>query len=408
MQQLDIAQTRKVYTVSEITRLVRFTLEDRFGSVWVEGEISNFTHPASGHMYFSIKDSEASLQCAMFRMDNSKLRFKPESGLKVICRGRVSVYPPRGQYQLVVEQLEPQGVGELQIAFEQLKKKLAEEGLFDLSCKKRIPHLPTRIGLVTSLTGAVIHDVMRVIERRFPTVNLVVSPVQVQGEAAKFEIVRAIRDLNDYGEVDVLVLARGGGSLEDLWPFNEEIVARAIAASSIPVVSAVGHEVDYTIADFVADLRAPTPSAAAEILLPVREELLSEVGNLKKYLHKAVSDRIDGYRNGLFALLESRSFRNPRELLVERYQRLDEVTRNLKNGMSRVLDLSKERFVTKSECLEALSPLACLRRGYGITFDHRTSRIVKSVKKVSRNQRLRTRLADGTFLSRVEGIEKES
>jgi len=259
---------RKVFTVSQLNRQIRYTLEDEFSSVWVEGEISGFTHHSSGHMYFSIKDAESTLSCVMFRRENVKLRFKPEVGLKVICHGRVSVYAPRGQYQLMADSLEPKGLGDLQLAFEQLKKKLAQEGLFDPSLKKPIPFMPHCIGVITSPTGAVIHDMQHVWERRFPDVHLIIYPVKVQGEAAKKDICRAIQDFNEYGRADVLILARGGGSMEDLWAFNEEIVARAIAASDIPVISAVGHEVDYTIADFVADLRAPTPSVAAELVLP--------------------------------------------------------------------------------------------------------------------------------------------
>ena len=270
---IELDTPKKVFTVGEITRNIRFTLEDKFSSVWVEGEISNFIHHGSGHMYFSLKDAEAGLQAVMFRQENARMRFKPENGMRVVCRGRVSVYPARGQYQLVCEAMEPKGVGDLQIAFEQLKKKLAAEGLFDEGRKRPVPHLPRCVGIVTSLTGAVIRDMLHVTARRFPGAHFLIAPAKVQGEGAKEEIVQALRDLDASGLVDVIVLARGGGSLEDLWAFNEEIVARAIAASGTPVVSAIGHEVDYTIADFVADLRAPTPSAAAEVLFPEKAEL---------------------------------------------------------------------------------------------------------------------------------------
>ncbi len=401
---IQVDAPKKVYTVSELTRHIRFTLENAFGSVWIEGEISNFTHHGSGHMYFSLKDAEASLQAAMFRQENGRLRFVPQDGLKVICRGRVSVWPPRGQYQLVVDAMEPKGLGALQAAFEQLKEKLGREGLFDAGRKKPIPFLPRRIGIITSLTGAVIRDMMHVFERRFPGAHLLVAPVQVQGEGAKHEIVRALRDFNEGDAADVLVLARGGGSLEDLWPFNEEIVARAIADSRIPVVSAVGHEVDTTIADFVADLRAPTPSAAAEMLLPDKKELLSRIEGLRRTLDRAALGCVEGLREELGSLLRSAGLAGPRRRLEETFQRLDEAARNLRNAVSHAVELAGEKLAALAGRLEALSPLGCLVRGYSITSREKAGAILKSVRGLAAGETIRTRLADGEIASRVEEI----
>ncbi len=378
------AEERKVFSVTELTRLIRFTLEEKFSSVWVEGEISNFIHHGSGHMYFSLKDSEASLQAVMFRRDNQRLRFKPEDGLKVLARGRVSVYPQRGQYQLLVDYLEPKGLGDLQLAFEQLKRKLEKEGFFDLARKKPIPFLPRRIGVITSLTGAVIRDMLHVLDRRFPSFHFIIYPVQVQGDRAKHEIAKALDDMNEYRQVDVLVLARGGGSLEDLWPFNEEMVARAIFRSRIPVISAVGHEVDYTIADFVADLRAPTPSAAAEILFPRREDLKAQIEDQRRRLNESIQRQLEFGQ-----------------------QELDEAGRYLQTAMTNRLGLERERWNALAGRLEALSPMACLDRGYSITFDEKSSRIIKSVRHLEAGQRVATRLADGTFVSIVSLKEKK-
>ena len=264
-------EEKHIYTVSEITRYMRAIIEDSFPAVWVEGEISNFVLHSSGHMYFSLRDSNAVLKSAMFSRANAKLKFRPKDGMKVICFGKMSLYEPRGDYQLIVEEIEPKGVGALQLQFQELKERLSKEGLFDESHKIPVPHLPTRIGIVTSPTGAAIHDILNVVRRRFANIEIIINPVRVQGEGAKDEIAEAIRDFNRFGAIDVMIVARGGGSLEDLWAFNEEVVARAIYDSELPVISAVGHEVDYTISDFVADLRAPTPSAAAELSSPERK-----------------------------------------------------------------------------------------------------------------------------------------
>jgi exodeoxyribonuclease VII large subunit len=370
---------RKVFSVSQLTRNIRFVLEGEFASVWVEGEISNFLHHGSGHMYLSLKDAAATLQCAMFRQDNRRLVFKPQSGMNVICHGRISIYPQRGQYQLIIDAIEPKGVGSLQIAFEQLKAKLSKEGLFDPARKRPLPFLPHCLGIITSPTGAVIHDMLRVLERRFPGASILVYPSQVQGPTAKSSLVQAINDMNKDARADVLVLARGGGSLEDLWPFNEEIVARAIAASRIPVVSAVGHEVDFTIADFVADLRAPTPSAAAEVVFPLKEDLLLQVEELRKRIVKAV-----------------------RDLPLLWQEELDDINKRLESRVGSILELFTQKMMTLVGKLDVLSPLGSLVRGYSITFDQKTSKILKSVKEIKSGSRVKTRLSDGEFTSIVE------
>ncbi len=397
------AAERKVYTVSQLTRLVRFTLEDLFSSVWVEGEISDFTHHSSGHMYFSLKDADANLSCVMFKRENSRLRFKPEPGTKVLLHGRVSIYVPRGAYQLVVDMMEPKGLGALQLAFEQLKNKLLKEGLFDEARKRPLPFLPLSIGVITSPTGAVIRDMMHVWERRFPKVRVILAPVQVQGPQAPGEIVRAIADMNEFGEADVIVVARGGGSLEDLWAFNDEAVARAIAGSRIPVVSAVGHEVDYTIADFVADRRAPTPSAAAEILLPQLDELEASLRDTGTRLAGILRREVESRWDRLERLQASRFFLKPQSLTEDLAQETDALAERLDAAARRrVDDLAREARFLRGQ-LEAFSPQKCLERGYSIVFDAATGGIIKSTRQLDRSRSVRIRVADGERTARTEG-----
>ncbi|MCK4793478.1 MAG: exodeoxyribonuclease VII large subunit, partial [Desulfobacteraceae bacterium] len=283
---------RRIYTVTELTHNIKDFLEEAFPFVWITGEISNFRIPVSGHFYFTIKDSGAQISAVMFRGQNRNLRFQPEDGMAVIAMGRLNVYETKGIYQIIIEYLEPEGVGVLQLAFEHLKKRLAAEGLFDEKHKLPLPFLPQKIAVVTSPTGAVIRDIINVIDRRFPNMTVEIAPVKVQGEQAAEEIVEAIELLNDRNDADVIVVARGGGSLEDLQAFNSEVVARAIFSSEIPVVSAVGHETDFTIADFTADLRAPTPSAAAELIVPVKNDLLMRTKEIRGTLKGAINHRI--------------------------------------------------------------------------------------------------------------------
>lgn len=289
-------ENRFVFTISELTRHIKSSLEPLYTDIWVEGEISNMRIPTSGHCYLTLKDDQSRIRAVMFRMQNKALRFVPEDGLKVICRGRINIYEPRGEYQLLVEMMEPRGIGELQLAFEQLKKKLQSEGLFDNAAKKPIPFLPRKIAVVTSPTGAAVRDIIKIIFRRFPNTEIIVVPAKVQGDQAPDEIVEALQTVNEADLADVIILARGGGSLEDLWAFNTEKVARAVFASSIPLISAVGHEIDFTIADFVADLRAPTPSSAAELVVKEKKEIIQRLSQSALRLKNLLAQSIERNR----------------------------------------------------------------------------------------------------------------
>ncbi len=396
-----IKQERKVFSVSELNRNIRFMLEDNFSNVWVEGELSSFIHHSSGHMYFSVKDDKAVVRCAMFKGSNSRVKFKPESGMQVVVRGKVSFYAPRGDTQMIVEDMEPKGIGALQVAFDQLKKKLYQEGLFDASNKKPIPYFPNRVGIVTSLSGAVIHDIQHVLDRRFPKADLVIAPVQVQGADAKYEIQKAIQDLNEFNAVDVIILARGGGSMEDLWAFNEEIVARAIFDSKIPIISAIGHEVDYTIADFVSDERAPTPSAAAEMVYPIQLELEMTLERIQKQLKRLMQSVMEESEERLDRILQNHFLNKPQLLLEMPSERLERVQEKLAMGLERKYTQHAHRFAGLIGKLEVLSPLSSLARGYSIVFDAESNNIIKSTRALKPGQRLRTRLADGEFTSEV-------
>ena len=310
-----ILEDIKVYTISELTTLIRDNLEAQFQDIWIEGEISNLKIPTSGHIYFILKDSNCQLKAVAFRHKNRLFTFQPQDGMHVLVRGRITVYGPRGEYQILVDQMEPRGAGALQIAFEQLKAKLQAEGLFASEVKKPIPPYPQVIGIVTSPTGAAIRDILKVIQRRFANVSIIINPVRVQGEGAGLEIAQAIRELNEFKEIDVMIVGRGGGSIEDLWAFNEEIVARAIYESRIPIISAVGHEIDFTIADFVADLRAPTPSAAAELVVKNKQDLVEKIVGTQKKLCQLISHQIDILSNRLNHCLRSQVFRFPDRLI---------------------------------------------------------------------------------------------
>ncbi len=374
-----LAEERRVFTVTDLTRNIRFILEEKFSNLWVEGEISSFKLHSSGHMYFSLKDEESQIQCVMFRGSSASVKFEVTDGLKVMIFGRVSVYAVRGNYQLYVERMEPKGLGALQLAFLQLKEKLQKEGLFDTARKKEIPYLPERIGIVTSIDGAALRDILHVLDRRFPDVHVLIYPVPVQGKEAALAISRAIDDFNEYKNVDVLIVGRGGGSLEDLWAFNEEVVARAIDRSKIPVISAVGHEVDFTIADFVADIRAATPSAAAEIVLPRREDLLETMAVLQKRLFQA--------------------FRAQPEMFS---QRLDELKKRLAVAVRTLIELSFKELSGLMGKLEVLGPLSTLRRGFSVTLKEPGGAPIVDARSVRPGDRIRTRLAKGFLISKVE------
>ncbi|MFQ6674251.1 MAG: exodeoxyribonuclease VII large subunit, partial [Fidelibacterota bacterium] len=334
----------RVLTVSQLTFQIKSLLDSSFPFVWVEGEVSNFKHHTSGHMYFTLKDDRAELRAVMFRRDNQSLRFPVESGMKVLAQGNVTVYEARGVYQLVVRRMEPSGLGTLYLAFEALKKKLADEGLFDEERKRPIPKFPSRVGVVTSGTGAAVQDIKNVLGRRAPHVDIVLRPTLVQGEGAAEDICAALEDLEEYDLVDVVIVGRGGGSLEDLWPFNEEKVARAISACPIPTISAVGHESDFTIADFVADLRAPTPSAAAELVAPAREDLLNHLDEMDRRCREAVLSRIEMAWQRLDALTARYGFQQPQILVEQKRKRIEELVDRMGQQLRFVLALQKSRF----------------------------------------------------------------
>ncbi|OIO39166.1 MAG: exodeoxyribonuclease VII large subunit [Candidatus Omnitrophica bacterium CG07_land_8_20_14_0_80_50_8] len=395
---------RQIFSVSEITRNIRFILEESFSGIWVEGEITNFKSHTSGHMYFTLKDETAQIQCVMFRAENQKLDFELKEGLSVLCFGRVSVYPIRGQYQLYMERIEPKGVGALQLQFEQLKAKLKDEGLFDEAHKKEIPYLPARIGLITSIDGAALRDILNVLDRRFFSVNVIIHPVPVQGKGAAESIASAIGDFNELKNADVLIVGRGGGSLEDLWAFNEEIVARAIYNSAIPVISAVGHEIDFTIADFVADLRAATPSAAAEIVLPLKDKLVLEIMDLKSRAFQAFTGRLKFFRQALKPLVESRGLRDPLGIFKIKSQKLDELKKNLEINFGTFLKFKTEKFEGLMGKLEALGPLAALKRGFSVSLKLPEEKLIRSVCFLKKGDWVKTKLREGFFVSEVKAV----
>jgi exodeoxyribonuclease VII large subunit len=353
---LNLVPERKLYSVAELSFALKDLLETSFPDVWVTGEISNFRAAASGHYYFTLKDTAAQLRAVCFRNQARYLKFKPQDGLSVIARGRLSVYEARGEYQLYVEYLEPAGVGALQFAFEQLKKKLASEGLFDAARKKPLPVLPRAIGVVTSPSGAAVRDILRVIKRRFPNMNVFLYPATVQGNSAAAEIVEGIEYFNQHSLVDVMIVGRGGGSLEDLWPFNEEVVARAIAASNIPIISAVGHETDFTISDFVADLRAPTPSAAAEVVVRPKEDFLAEVTNRVRHMGQNIRLRLSEARGELTELRMHRAFHNFPARVLERGQRIDESLAAVERLLRGRMDRARQRLMELTAQLLRFEP----------------------------------------------------
>lgn len=395
---------KHIYTVSEITNYIRMILQDSFPSVWVEGEITNYHPHSSGHFYFSVRDANAVLKCAMFKRANEKLKFKLKDGMKVICFGGISVYPVKGDYQLIVEEIEPKGIGALQLKFEELKKNLQKEGLFDQAHKVPIPYLPTRIGVVTSPTGAAIRDILNIARRRFSNVEIIINPVRVQGDGSAKEISDAIMQFNRLKNIDVMIVTRGGGSLEDLWAFNEEAVARAIYDSEIPVISAVGHEIDYTISDFVADFRAPTPSAAAELVIPRKEDLVNSIDTFKIRLRNSLISRLDVLREKLTTLASSYIMRQPMNLIMQYEQRIDELGKDVRTALDRMISARRDNFRMLTQTLEALSPLAILTRGYSVTVKLPEGAILKDSKALEKGDLVETKLGKGKFKSRVEEV----
>jgi exodeoxyribonuclease VII large subunit len=389
-------QEREIYTVSQLNRLSRSLLEDAFPNIWIEGEISNCSKPSSGHLYFSLKDVSAQLRCAMFKLKNQSLNFIPKDGMHVLIQGNVSLYEPRGDYQFIVAKMEQAGDGALQRAFEQLKNKLLQEGLFALENKKAFPLFPKRIGVISSATGAAIRDVLKVLHQRFPHIEVILYPTQVQGVDAATQIVAAIELANKRQECDVLMLTRGGGSLEDLWPFNEEIVARAIFVSQLAIVTGIGHEVDFTIADFVADHRAPTPSAAAEFLSPDQNDLKRQLLMLENRLIGFMTKHLHFLMHSVIYL--QKRLRNPQNYLQDLMQRFDHLEQTLRRMMQNDLHKKMERLNNCMRALNAVSPLAVLERGYSITIDE-NNKILKDASLLKVNDKIRTQLHIGTIES---------
>ncbi|MFM4942536.1 exodeoxyribonuclease VII large subunit [Aeromonas bivalvium] len=445
------SRQQQIFTVTRLNSAVRMILEQDLGLVWLTGELSNLAMPSSGHWYFSLKDMSAQVRCAMFKGNNRRVPFRPQDGMQVLVQARVSLYEPRGDYQLIIESMQPAGDGMLALRFEELKRRLGAEGLFDEGRKRPLPREPRAVGLVTSATGAALHDMLTVLGRRAPDLPVFIYPTQVQGSAATAQIVSAIMLANRRAEVDVLIVGRGGGSLEDLWCFNEEAVARAIAHSAIPVVSAVGHEVDVTISDFAADLRAPTPSAAAELVAPDRSARAQRLVHLKQRLVQAISRRQTAARHGFVLLQKRLDHQDPKRRLEQQSQRLDELDRRLQQhlrdrlhqgerrlaGLAMRLqarspekllaigkrrhqlaeerlhaliakrqDLARHRLAMLGARLDGISPLATLGRGYSITRTP-SGEVISRAAQVSPGQQLVTTLAEGVLRVRVEDVNNQ-
>jgi exodeoxyribonuclease VII large subunit len=441
----DLQPQRRVWKVSELTERIGALLEDSFPDLWIEGEVSNFRPAQSGHLYFTLKDARAQIRCVCFRDQARLLKFRPEDGLHITARGSLGVYQVRGEYQMYVTHIEPVGAGALQVAFEQLKRKLQEEGLFEAARKKPLPVLPRCIGVVTSATGAAIRDILRVLKRRFANVHVQIYPVKVQGDGAAAEIVTALRHFNRVKFAQVVIVARGGGSLEDLWAFNEEVVARAIAASDVPIITGIGHETDFTIADFVADLRAPTPSAAAEIVLQSRQEFERQIAACFRDLVKEMRYFLSERRHHVRDLQTHRGFRQLELLVRRRHQQLDELSSSLgvvlrlklamtrqrvtragaqigsfdlrgratvlrrrieqpcealRVAIDRVLIASRHRYEKLKLQLDERSPLQLLERGYSITYDA-SGKVVRLIDQVALGDDISVRLARGVLDANV-------
>jgi exodeoxyribonuclease VII large subunit len=403
----EVKYVPKIWTVSELVGQISQVLQDRVDlqNCWISGELSNFkNHRASGHWYFTLKDESSSLKGVMFKSRSERVRFVPTDGLKVMIRGNIRMYEREGTIQFYAEEMEPSGLGQLYLAFEQLKKKLAEEGLFDPLAKKEIPRFPRRIGIVTSPTGAAIRDIINIMGRRHPGMSWILAPSAVQGEAAPRELAQAITRLNRYGAVDVIIIGRGGGSLEELWAFNTEVVARAIAASVIPVISAVGHETDVTISDYVADLRAPTPSAAAELAVPILQDLQFQVAQLSVRLQGGMGMLIERKRQILEGIANKGPLKDPFWRIDQNRQRIDTLQMRLQESMTRFLADKNGILNLLTAKLDLLSPLAILGRGYSLTYDAEGS-LLRSASQVELQEQIRIRLGEGTL--RCQVLEKE-
>lgn len=440
----------KPLTVTELTKRIKRQLEVSFDQVLLQGEISNLALPRSGHVYFNVKDDMSQIAAVMFRTAAGKVKFDLESGLEVILKGRITVYEPRGTYQLIVDSIEPLGSGALQLAFEQLKAKLEKEGLFDLDKKKKLPFIPRGIGVVTSPTGAAIQDILNILGRRFTNIPVIINPVLVQGDEAASQIAEAIYQFQEIDEVDLLIVGRGGGSIEDLWAFNEEVVARAIYSSKIPVISAVGHETDFTIADFVADLRAPTPSAAAELAVPLKSDLLEMIMEKQIKLNRLIRQRMDRFRerinylekrlrspewviqakvqrvddllvrleksmnwnllqyqNRLDGLARKLEFLGPESRMDKYKSELKDLQNRVKSSLNILLERRKNQLAELTHVLDSVSPLSVLKRGYSAVTDEKME-LINSIDKVERGKKILVNVPDGIIHSKVEEITRKT
>lgn len=441
-------------TVTALTKYIKkkFDVDPHMQDVLLKGEISNFKLHSRGHMYFTIKDENAKIQAVMFAINNRMMKFKPENGMKVLIRGEISVYEPNGNYQLYVTEMHPDGIGSLFLAYEELKNRLQQEGLFSDIHKKSIPKYPERIGVITSPTGAAVRDILITIKRRYPIGQVIIIPTLVQGEYAAPSIVKSIQKANKLKDLDVLIVGRGGGSIEELWAFNEESVARAIFQSYIPIISAVGHETDFTIADFVADLRAPTPTGAAELAVPHINELVERIDQRKARLSRAIKEKVNLSKNKLNTLQKSYAFRYPKQLYTQKEQQLDKLldalqremkhmierkqhqlvhvsttlgkyhpasqvafqseryirlNRQVLKGMVKIMKEKQQVFAATISKLEALSPLRIMDRGYSIIYNHDQQTIIKSIKQVGLGETIKVRLKDGLLDCDIKGVEEE-
>jgi len=396
----------KFLTVSEISRGIRTSLEHKFSNIGVLGEISNVRKPSSGHIYLTLKDKNSQLQAVVFRNSASRIKFELKDGMEVISFGSITVYEPRGQYQLIINKIEPKGIGALQLAFQQLKEKLEKEGLFDSAHKKPLPFIPQKIGIVTSPTGAAIKDILNIIDRRFANVEILIYPVKVQGEGAAQEIAEAITGLNSDSDIDVIIAGRGGGSMEDLWAFNEEVVARSIYRSRIPIISAVGHEIDITIADLVADKRALTPSEAGELVVPRKDLLIEKIEKFKARLLQSLTGKLRLSKEKLVIIGNSYAMKQPFDRLNRWQQRLDELAQRLNLNITHALNTEREKLSGIAGKLESLSPLNVLKRGYAITTRLENSKPLRNIIDLSKGDKIKINLSKGSIISEILSVEK--
>jgi exodeoxyribonuclease VII large subunit len=395
----------EILTVAQLNRQAKQLLESHFAPIWVEGEISNFKHHHSGHMYFVLKDEQAELAAVMFASSNKALNFSPANGQRILARGNLTLYETRGQYQIVVQNLYPAGAGELWLAYEELKAKLQVEGLFDPARKKPLPVFPKRIGIITSASGAAVRDIIQVMGRRAPHATLVVRPTVVQGESAAGDIIAAIQEFTAYGQVDLVILSRGGGSLEDLWPFNDEGVARAVANCPLPTVSAVGHETDMTICDMVADVRAPTPSAVAELVIGDRDTYVQYLDDRIAILEKLLLRYLEDAQQQLRHIQQRYAFRQPLVLIEREKERVGQLLIQLNKGILHILERKAQILAVNNTGLSALDPHAVIERGYSIVTDPTTGRVVSSLAQLALGRALMIRLKDGSVGVEVTQLE---